>query len=129
MLKHVKLAMIFVLVLWALPASAQQNGLLELGSKKSKNTIVPIGTVPPKKTIPLNLGALRTEEAQLPPAPLTRSQRMALRAKRAMSRQRAVSNANRQRVAERHRRPPPKEADYDFDEEIPLGSDGEPVLE
>lgn len=129
MLKHVKLAMIFLLVLWALPASAQQTGLLELGAKKSKDTIVPIGTVPPKKVIPLDLGALRTEEAQLPPAPLTRSQRMALRAKRAMSRQRAVSTASRQRVAERHQQPPPKEPDYDFDEEVPLGSDGEPVLE
>ena len=129
MLNAAKLVLIFSIVLWGLPASAQQNGMLELGTKKSKNTIVPIGTVPPKKTIPLKLGALRTEEAQLPPAPLTRSQRMALRAKRAMSRQRAVLNANRQRVAERHRRPPPKEPEYDFDEEIPLGSDGEPVLE
>ena len=129
MFKLANLALIFSVVLWVLPASAQQAGMLELGTKKTKDTIVPIGTVPQKKTIPLKLGALRTEEAQLPPAPLTRSQRMALRAKRAMSRQRAVSNANRQRVAERHRQPPPKEAEYDFDEEIPLGSDGEPVLE
>lgn len=129
MFKLARLTLIFSVVLWVLPVSAQQSGMLELGAKKPKDTIVPIGTVPPKKIIPLNLGALRTEEAQLPPAPLTRTQRMALRAKRAMSRQRAVSNASRQPLAQRHRQPPQKEANYDLDEEIPMGSDGEPVLE
>ena len=46
MLNAAKLVLIFSIVLWGLPASAQQNGMLELGTKKSKNTIVPIGTVP-----------------------------------------------------------------------------------
>ena len=127
--RRVKLAVILGLAAFGLPASAQENGLLELGTKPPKNTIVPIGSAPAKKTIPLKLGALRTEEAKLPPAPLTRSERMALRAKRAMSRQRAVSNASRQRVAERHRQPPPKEAVYDAQEEIPVGANGDPILE
>ncbi|MEP0941649.1 MAG: hypothetical protein ABJH63_16665 [Rhizobiaceae bacterium] len=128
MLNAVKLAVICGLLLCTLPASAEQTGLLELGTKSTKDTIVPIGSVPAKKIIPLELGSLRTEEAQLPPAPLTRSQRMALRAKRAVSRQRAVGEARRSRNTSRSHKPPQK-VEYDMDEEIPMGSNGEPVLE
>lgn len=128
MLKAVKLAVICGFLLGALPASAEQAGLLELGTKSTKDTIVPIGSVPAKKIIPLNLGSLRTDEAQLPPAPLTRSQRMALRAKRAVSRQRAVGDARRSRNVSRSQKPP-QNVEYDLDEEAPMGSDGEPVLE
>jgi hypothetical protein len=130
MVKPVKLAVFCGLILATLPVSAQETGLLELGVTPPKDTIVPIGSVPPKKVIALDLGALRTDEAQLPAAPLTRSQRMALRAKKAMSRQRAVSNASRQRVARRQRQQrPPEDVMYDQDEGFPMGPDGEPILE
>lgn len=128
MLNPARQALLYGFLLTAWPAMGQESGLLELGTKPTKDTIVPIGTVPSKKTIPLNLGTLRTEEAKLPPAPLTRSERQALRAKRAMSRQRAVGNASRQRMAQRQQQPV-REAEYDLDEQIPLGADGEPVLE
>ena len=109
--------------LMLIPASAplHAEGLLELESKPSKKTIVAIGSVPDKKIIPLNLGSLRTSHAQLPPAPLTRSERMMLRAKRAVSRQKAVTNARRQRVAQR-------QGDFDQDE-FPVDGSGEPVME
>ena len=128
MMNPARMAVVCGILLCASPVSAQENGLLLLGTSKSKDTIVPIGSAPPKKTIPLDLGSLRTEEVQLPPAPLTRSERMALRAKRAMSRQRAVSNASRNRVAQR-RQQPPKDVEYDLDEQMPLGADGQPILE
>ncbi|MEP1207225.1 MAG: hypothetical protein ABJM29_06610 [Rhizobiaceae bacterium] len=108
-----------MLILASAPLHAE--GMLELKSKTSKQTIVPIGTAPKKKIIPLKLGSLRTSEAQLPAAPLTRSERMMLRAKRAVSRQKAVTNARRQRVAQR-------QTDFDQDE-FPVDGSGEPVME
>ena len=71
------------------------SNMLELGAKPKETSILAIGTVPVQKKIPLSLGGLRTEEAALPPLPLTREERMALRAKHAASRQRAVTNARR----------------------------------
>jgi len=100
----------------------QASSLLELGKSSSKKTIVSIGSVPEKKAIPLNLGLLRTDEAQLPPPPLTRQERMMLRAKRAVSRQTAVTNARRQRVAQR-------QDEYDETEEFPVDGNGDPILE
>ena len=104
---------------------ATANGVLELGTKSPDQTIVAIGSVPEKKKIQLELGGLRTREAQLPPAPLTRNERMALRAKRAVDRQRQVSNARRHRPP-----PPPPSGDlYDESEGFPVDGNGEPILE
>ncbi|NKB53878.1 MAG: hypothetical protein GKR97_16965 [Rhizobiaceae bacterium] len=109
------------LILAAVPVHA--SSLLELGKKPSKETIVSIGSAPIKKNIPLNLGDLRTVEAKLPPAPLTRSQRMALRAKKAASRQQQVTNARRrQRVAQ-------QQVEYDEDEGFAVDGIGEPIME
>lgn len=107
------------------PIAAAASGMLELGVKKQTETILTIGTAPPKKKIELDLGNLRTREAQLPPAPLTRTERMALRAKRAVARQRQVSNARRHR---RENKPATPEA-YDESEGFPVDGNGEPVLE
>ena len=104
---------------------AAASGMLELGVKKQSETILTIGTAPPKKKIELDLGSLRTRDAQLPPAPLTRTERMALRAKRAVARQRQVSNARRHR---QESRPTAPEA-YDESEGFPVDGNGEPVLE
>ncbi len=105
------------------PGPVHASGLLELGNNPSKDTILAIGSAPAKKIIPLNLGTLRTEEAKLPPAPLTRSQRMALRAKKAASRQHQVTNARRrQRVAQ-------QQVEFDQDEGFAMDGNGEPIME
>ena len=121
--------MLLVVVLTLASAPAPASGLLELGSKPSKDTIVPIGRAPEKKSITLDLGSLRTREAQLPPAPLTRGERMMLRAKRAMSRQQAVSNARRHRVSHQPNRRVNEELEYDETEGFPVDSNGDPVME
>ena len=122
-------AKMLALALMCSSVPAHASGLLELGSKPAKQTIVPIGKAPEKQSISLNLGSLRTREAQLPPAPLTRSERMMLRAKRAMSRQRAVTNARRQRVSHQPNRRVDQEVEYDETEGFPLDSNGDPVME
>lgn len=49
----------------------------------NKGSIEKVGKVPVKKKIVLDLGGLRTVEAQLPKKPLSYEERMALRIKRA----------------------------------------------
>ncbi|MGI9365356.1 MAG: hypothetical protein ACR2O8_09255 [Rhizobiaceae bacterium] len=108
-----------------LSAHANEAGMLELGKKPEKETILAIGSTAPKKKIELDLGALRTDEATLPPAPLTRSERMALRARLAVSRQKAVSNARRRQPLDRS----PVNRD-DFDQDIfAVDENGEPIME
>ena len=122
-------AKMLVLVLMCASVPVQASGLLELGSKPAKETIVPIGKTPEKRSISLDLGSLRTREAQLPPAPLTRSERMMLRAKRAMSRQQAVTDARRQRISHQPNRRTDQEVEYDETEGFPIDSNGDPVME
>ena len=121
--------MLLVMVLASASAPAHATGLVELGSKPAKKTIVPIGRAPEKKSISLDLGSLRTREAQLPPPPLTRRERMMLRAERAMSRQQAVTNARRQRVSHQPNRRVNEEVEYDETEGFPVDSNGDPVME
>lgn len=108
-----------------LPVHSNEAGMLELGKRPEKETILPIGSTAPKRKIELNLGALRTDEVTLPPAPLTRSERMALRARLAVSRQKAVSNARRRQPLDRS----PVNRD-DFDQDIfAVDENGEPIME
>lgn len=121
------LASLAALALISESQTAQSGSMLELGTKTAKETIVPIGTVPEKKIIPLKLGSLRTDEAKLPPPPLTRSERMMLRAKRAVSRQQEVTKASRQRVAQN--RVAQNRDEYDETEDFPVDANGDPVME
>ena len=108
-----------------LPATANEAGMLELGKRPEKETILSIGSTAPKRKIELDLGALRTEEANLPPAPLTRSERMALRARLAVSRQNAVSNARRRHPVNRA-----SSSRDDFDQDtFAVDAAGEPIME
>ncbi len=113
--------LLVTLATMSVPASA--TTILELSKKPGSKTILNIGTAPPEKKTPLNLGALRTREAQLPAAPLSRSQRMTLRAKMAVDRQRAVQHARRERKVIK------REHDDEFDEEIAIDEFGQPYME
>jgi hypothetical protein len=121
MLRPAMLALLSGLILTVSAATSSAANFLELGQRPSKETILSIGRVPVKKNISLDLGGIRTGEAQLPPAPLSRSERMALRSRMAVSRQRDVSNARRQRVAQ-------KQTPFDEDE-FPVDENGEAIFE
>ena len=110
--------------------SALASSLITLGGAKADKTISTIGTAPVKKIKPLNLGKLRTREAQLPGGLLTLADRMKLRAKRARTRQKAVTFASRSKrhrdakKAEKKARARPREQD-----EVVLNDRDEPVLQ
>ena len=123
MFRPAMLALSTGLILTANIASGNAASFLELGQQTPKDTILSIGTTPEPKTISLNLGSLRTGEAQLPPPPLTRAERMALRARMGVTRQQDVSNARRPTAVRVNR-------DASFDEdEFQVDEDGEPVPE
>lgn len=77
-------------------STASANESFAVLKPKSKN-IVAIGRVPPKRKVVLQLGALRTDEASLPARKKSLKERMELRRKRALQRQRNVTNASRDR--------------------------------
>lgn len=74
---------------------AQAAGIQELGAPTSKTTLLSLGTAPEKKNIVLNLGELRTGEAELPPGPLSLADRARLRARLAAERQSRINVAAR----------------------------------
>lgn len=81
------------------------GNVLELPTTQS-GKLETIGTVPPKRFIDLDLGKLRTRDARLPGGMLTVKDRERLRARQAIERQEAVSEARR----------PPEPARYVNDE-------------
>jgi len=87
--------MFFVTVQPALPS----DQFLELSTTKTVSLQV-IGTVPPKRHIELDLGELRTENARLPDGERDLEARKRLRARRALARQSAVTNARRNKTIE-----------------------------
>ena len=123
MFKPAMLALSTGLILTVTGASGNDSSFLELGQKPIKETIQSIGTTPEQKIISLELGSIRTGEAQLPPPLLTRADRMALRARLGVSRQKDVSNARRQRAVDTRR-----EARFDEDEFL-TDENGEAILE
>lgn len=76
------------------PAFGAENYVLELPEAETKQIEV-IGTVPPKRYIELDLGDLRTREARLPGGFYSSEERGLMRARRALERQRAVTDARR----------------------------------
>lgn len=124
------------LALYAASATtASASNLLELGGAKKEETILAIGSAPVKKIKPLDLGELRTGDAQLPGGLLSRSERMSLRARLALKRQEEVSRASRAREernqqfeqarssASSDQSPPPP------DTEVVYGDNNQPVLQ
>jgi hypothetical protein len=97
----------------ALSNSALASSYLELGVSKKSSTITTIGKAPDKEKKNLKLGVLRTREARLPNGVLSLEDRMRLRAKRAVSRQKAVTEARR-----------PDDADKGAIEGDPVSSSG-----
>lgn len=98
-MQGLRMGLIAVGVLVASGANA--NNLLTLDNAAKGQTIESIGVVPEKKEKNLKLGVLRTREAQLPGGLLSLEDRMRLRAKRALSRQREVSFARRKSPEDR----------------------------
>lgn len=126
MLKKILAFCVLLVGLMATSVPTLASNILELGKSTRDNSIVTLGTAPPKKITQLDLGGLRTREAQLPAAPLTRSQRMTVRAKLAIRRQEAVRNAVRERKVIRRKR----EGDAEGEEpEIAINEFGEPYME
>lgn len=104
-------------------AVAETSTILMLGNTTDNESILSIGSAPIKKKKELELGILRTREAELPGGLLTLADRMKLRAKRGLARQRAVGNARR-------KQPPVQNfADNRGENEILHDDSGQPVME
>lgn len=94
------LTLIFAMIFFvAMQPALSSDQFLELAAPKKVNLEV-IGTVPPKRHIDLDLGKLRTENARLPDGERDLEARKRLRVRRSLARQRAVTNAKRNKTEE-----------------------------
>ena len=133
MVHALKTAASAALIFSGLVSISHASNLVQLDKKPASKTIVAIGTVPEPKKVPLDLGPLRTGEPKLPGGVLTRQERMELRARRALERQRQVTRASRKRVTRRSAGPTKKRRiqppSYDGEVEVALDENGQPTME
>ncbi|MEM1316989.1 MAG: hypothetical protein AAGF29_01850 [Pseudomonadota bacterium] len=97
-----------------LPAAASGSSYMTIGLPDKEKAVTAIGVAPEKETIELNLGGLRTGEAQLPGGSTTLRERMEMRARLREKRQMAVTMATREPVS----------TDNGDQQSLPVSADG-----